>query len=166
MQRAWIQRKLGNIVYIYQSGTIRAFALVLLVPLLLAVGGCKANAQIPQPPPRDWSITLTWHYDFSNFVPCSSTVTVGCVTGFTWGYTPASGSAVTLKTSPVSVCSGSTQPETCTDTTNSTLGIGSVNWFCVTNGIDNSGNKVTSSPANATSTVQLVTPSGVVATLK
>lgn len=117
--------------------------LLLLLPLLLV--GCAAkNPVTPVVPVNgDWTITLNWTQDFTNETPCG-TAKVGCITSFTWGYI-SNGAPITLKTSPVSVCSGSAQPETCTDTTNATVGIGNVTPFAITNGFDNSGNAVSSS---------------------
>jgi hypothetical protein len=123
----------------------RALLLLLLCGICLAsagLGGCVHSAPVtpPAPPPtKDWTITATWNYDFTNFKPCSATLTSGCISGFTWGYMLGT-TQVAIKTSAPSVCTGSTQPETCTDTGNSTLGIGTVTMYCVADYVDNSGN--------------------------
>lgn len=108
--------------------------------------GCAAKppVTVTPPPTKDWTITATFQYNFTNFVPCSTTVTAGCVSGFQWGYNLGSGNVV-LKTSPVTVCSGTTQPETCTDTANSTLGIGNYSGYVIANGVNNAGAVVASS---------------------
>lgn len=117
--------------------------------LLLALGGCSTKHVTGNPPPvnQDWSITAAWNYDFTNFPQCSATVTKGCVSGFTWGYLQ-SGNQVALKTSAVGVCTGATQPETCTDSTNALLGIGTVQYYIVAQGIDNNGVAVSSVVGN------------------
>lgn len=109
--------------------------------VLAALSGCAAHpapTPVPPSPIKDWTITPTWNYDFTNFVPCSATVTKGCVSGFTWGYLQGS-TQIPLKTSPASVCSGATQPEVCTDTANALLGIGNVTPYVVANFVDNNG---------------------------
>lgn len=116
--------------------------------------GCTKHVTPTPPPSIDWTITGTWNYDFTNFVPCSATVTKGCISGFSWGYLQGS-TQVVLKTSPASVCTGTTQPQTCTDSANSLLGIGAVSFFIVTNGVDNAGNAVTASATGNTVTVAL-----------
>jgi hypothetical protein len=113
----------------------------LLVFALLAAG-CSGHRPI-RPPVKDWTITVTFNYDFTNFPQCSATVTKGCVNGFTWGYLQGT-TQIPLKTSPVSVCTGATQPEACTDSANALLGIGTVVYYAQANGIDNNGNAVSS----------------------
>jgi hypothetical protein len=82
---------------------------------------------------------------------CSASVTSGCITGFTWGYLNAQGAQVPLKTSPASVCSGATQPQTCSDTTNSQLPIGSDTFTIVVNYIDSTGKSQVTSPVTSAS---------------
>ena len=139
----------------------------LVAVLLLA--GCAAKPPVTPPPPppvKDWTITVTFNYDFTNFVPCSATVTKGCITGFTWGYLQ-SGASIPLKTSAVTVCTGVTQPETCTDVTNSTLGIGPITYYAIANGIDNNGAAVSSTPGTSpVDNVTLIAPANVNATRK
>jgi hypothetical protein len=117
-------------------------------------------------PGQDWTITINFTEDFTNFVPCSATVTKGCISGFTWGYI-AGGVSTPLKTSPVTVCSGATQPETCIDTATSMLGIGTWNAYAIANGFDNSGNAVTSTTATSpTYTVTIGAPANLTASAK
>jgi hypothetical protein len=82
---------------------------------------------------------------------CSASVTSGCITGFTWGFLNAQGAQVSLKTSPVAVCSGATQPQPCTDTANSQLPIGSNTFTIVVNYIDSAGKPQVTSPVTAAS---------------
>lgn len=114
-----------------------------LLPLLvLFCYGCKpVPAPVPPPPPADFTVTITFNFDFTNYVPCSATVTKGCVSGFQWGYMQGA-TPVALKTSPPTICSG-TNPEPCTDTTNATVGIGTIVPYVITQGIDNTGNAIT-----------------------
>lgn len=119
----------------------RRFGLVLII----AICGCASQAPVKVPPPvnKDWTITIGFNYDFTNYPICSASITKGCIIGFTWGYNQGS-TAIPLKTSATSICTGSTQPVTCTDTANSTLGIGSMTAYAVANAIDNNGNPVSS----------------------
>jgi hypothetical protein len=80
-----------------------------------------------------------------------ASVTSGCITGFTWGYLNAQGAQVPLKTSLVTVCSGTTQPESCTDTANSQLPIGSDTFTIVVNYIDSAGKPQVTSPVTSSS---------------
>ena len=110
----------------------------------------------PAPPPvnKDWLITASFSYNFTNYMQCSASVTSGCITGFTWGYLNAQGEQVPLKTSLVTVCSGTSQPQACTDTANSQLPIGSDTFTIVVNYIDSAGKpQVTSPVVSATPTV-------------
>lgn len=151
-----------------------ALASVWLCLTALWFAACAArksagNSPVNSPPAhQDFSITATWSFDFTNFVACSGTVTKGCVSGFTWGYLQGT-AQVPLKTSAASVCTGSSavagsppsQPETCTDSTNGTLGIGPVTFYVVANYVDNAGNSgVTSADQSAPQNVALLAPSG------
>ncbi|MGH9740560.1 MAG: hypothetical protein ACRD4X_18530 [Candidatus Acidiferrales bacterium] len=139
-------------------------AIAVLSLLAGGLAGCAAKKTAVNPPrnppsQQDWTITATWQENFTNFIPCSSTVTKGCVSGFTWGYLQGT-SQVSLKTSAPGVCTGTTQPETCTDTVNATLGIGPVTFFCVANYIDNAGNTGnTAADQSAQQVVNLASPS-------
>lgn len=131
---------------------------------VLSLSGCHAAAPVPPGPNKDWAITATFKFDFSNYLSCSATVTKGCVNGFTFGYSQG-GTQIPLKTSPTSICTGATQPQTCTDTVNSVLGIGPTVYYVTTNGIDNSGVAVTSDVNNsAIDNVKLVSPTGIIVT--
>jgi len=123
-------------------GTLRGLGL----GAIICLAGCGASNPVSVKPPAinpDWAITVQFNYDFTNFVSCSATVTKGCITGFTWGYTEG-GLNVPLKTSPPTICAGTTQPQTCTDTANSTLGIGTWNAYVQANALDNTGAAVKS----------------------
>jgi hypothetical protein len=110
---------------------------------------------------KDWSITVTWNYDFTNYVLCSATVTKGCISGFTWGYIQG-GVSIPIKTSAPSVCTGTTQPEICGDSGNALLGIGPATPYVVANYIDNNGNTLSSSQAlGALDTVPAGNPTSV-----
>lgn len=136
-------------------------AIAALCLLATVLPGCAAKKVAVNPPSQqDWTITVTWHEDFTNFVPCSSTVTKGCVSGFTWGYLQGT-TQVALKTSAPGVCTGTTQPETCTDTVNATLGVGPVTFYCVANYVDNAGNTgSTAADQSAQQNVSLASPTG------
>ena len=129
---------------------MRLFILSALVLLLCGCPNTPVTPPVP-PTPGDWLVSINLSYDFSNFVPCSATVTKGCISGFQWGYMSGT-SQVPLKTSPVTICAGSTQPEACTDTTNATVGIGAVVPYAIANGFDNSGSPVSSAAATGPST--------------
>lgn len=133
----------------------RFLSLALLSVLFLA--GCPKNNPVPVPAPapspappdnKDFTINTTWKYDFTNFAACSGSVTTGCISGFSWGYINAANAQVPLKTSPASACSGTTQPETCADVTNSQLPMGSVNFYLVANFVNNSGAAASTAAVN------------------
>jgi hypothetical protein len=150
-----------------------AFVGVSLCFAALFIAGCAArksagNSPVNSPLAKDWTITVAWQENFTNYVPCSSTVTKGCVSGFTWGYLQGP-TQVPLKTSAASVCAASSsgadaplaQPEMCTDSINATLGIGPVTFYVVANYIDNVGNPgTTAADESAQQNVSLVVPSG------
>src|SRR5690348_9511785 len=100
------------------SITSKLYSIALIGICLASIGCPKPGATPPPQINKDWAITVSLNYDFTNFVPCSSTVTKGCISGFTWGYLQGS-TQVPVKTSPASICSGTVQPETCIDTGNS-----------------------------------------------
>lgn len=142
---------------------VKIFFLTILIPLLW-LASCTKTVPVtpPAPPPvnKDWLITASFGYNFTNYMQCSATpaggpsVTTGCITGFTWGYLNAQGAQVPLKTSSVTVCSGASQPQACTDTANSQLPIGSNSFTIVVNYIDSAGKpQVTSPVTSATPTV-------------
>jgi hypothetical protein len=114
----------------------------LAVVLLLAVlAGCAARPAPPPPPPpptsQDWTVTIRWDFDFTNYPPCTAARTTSCVTSFTWGYEV--GTAQTpLHTLPVSpTASGALTG--ITDTANSLLPLGVVRFFCAANFVDQAG---------------------------
>lgn len=150
-----------------RSNIARTWSLTLLVLVvsMTALSGChSSSAPVPPAPNRDWTITATFKYDFTNYSICSATITRGCATGFTWGYSQG-GTQVPLKTSPTSICTGATQPQTCTDTVNSVLGIGPTVFYVTANGIDNGGAAVTSGVNNsAIDNVVLIVPTGLTVT--
>jgi hypothetical protein len=142
------------------KNTAKIFQLTILIALLW-LASCTKSVPVtpPAPPPanKDWLITATFSYNFTNYMQCSASsasganVTSGCITGFTWGYLNAQGTQVPLKTSPVTVCSGASQPQACTDTANSQLPIGSNTFTIVVNYIDSAGEPQTTSPVTAAS---------------
>ncbi len=120
--------------------------LVLTVALIFA--GCAAqNPVTPVVPVNpDFTINVTFNYDYTNFAACSGTLTKGCISGFTWGYLQGT-TQVQLKTSANTACTGTTQPEACSDSTNSQLPMGSLTFYVIANYIDNSGNTGSTSAA-------------------
>lgn len=120
-----------------------------VVVLSLCVAGCGKNVVAPVPPAAnpDWTIGISFAYDFTNFPKCSATVTKGCISGFTWGYMQGA-TAVPLKTSAPSVCSGTSQPQSCADSANGIVGIGNIVPYAIANGVDNNGAAVASGQTN------------------
>src|SRR3984957_2342685 len=132
----------------------RLVVLTILTTLICLASCTKAVPVTPPAPPpvnKDWLITASFTYNFTNYMQCSASVTSGCITGFTWGYANAQGAQVPLKTSAVSVCSGSAQPQACTDTANSQLPIGSNIFTIVVNYIDAAGKPQITAPVIAAS---------------
>lgn len=146
----------------------RISKLAILLGVIITLSGCGMNPVVVNPPlgpNKDWAISISWQYDFTNFAKCSASVTKGCISNFTWGYTQGS-TSVPLKTSATSVCSGSSQPQSCSDTANSLLGIGPVSFYAIANGVDNNGAAVSSTQvASPSQTVLIGNPAGVTATL-
>jgi len=127
--------------------------LLTILATLICLASCTKSVPVtpPAPPPvnKDWLITASFSYNFTNYMQCSASVTSGCITGFTWGYTNAQGAQVPLKTSAVSVCSGTAQPQACTDTSNSQLPIGSNIFTIVVNYIDAAGKPQVTAPRDS-----------------
>lgn len=141
--------------------------LVLGCALLTGCAGSKPVTPVTPPPiNKDFSISLTWNYDFTNNFQCSATVTKGCVSGFTVGYMQGAAQVALPNNSvPLSACTGSTQPETCKYTGNSQLPIGQITWFATANGFDNNGTAVTATATSASpTTVSILSPTGVAGT--
>src|ERR1022692_3583229 len=69
--------------------------LLLILTTLICLASCTKSAPVtpPAPPPvnKDWLITASFSYNFTNYMQCSASVTSGCITGFTWGYANAQG---------------------------------------------------------------------------
>lgn len=125
---------------------------LLMVAALLMMSGCAAQKVAVNPPPpvnRDWTISIQWNFDFTNFAQCSATLTQGCISSFTWGYlTGSTEMPVKTLSAPIPACTatltesciqGTTQPVLVKDQGNSTLGIGSVTFFAHANFVNNSG---------------------------
>ena len=127
--------------------------IVLIAPFWFASCAKTVPVTPPAPPPvnKDWLITASFSYNFTNYMQCGASVTSGCITGFTWGYLNAQGTQVPLKPSPVTVCSGASQPQACTDTANSQLPIGSDSFTIVVNYIDSTGKPQITSPVTSSS---------------
>jgi len=129
--------------------------LLTILATSICLASCTKSVPVtpPAPPPvnKDWLITASFSYNFTNYMQCSASVNSGCITGFTWGYTNAQGAQVPLKTSAVSVCSGTAQPQACTDTANSQLPIGSNIFTIVVNYVDAAGKPQVTAPVTAAS---------------
>jgi hypothetical protein len=96
------------------------------------------------------SVTLSWSYNYTVDVPCTSAVTKNCVSGFEYGTTPDSGTTLNklgTVTNPSPATSGATAV-----TTTFTQGppYGSIVYYARTIGFDANGNTVYSSAALAT----------------
>lgn len=150
---------------------------VLFAAISLAGCGMKPAAVVipPAPVQKDWTITDTWQYNFTNYVTCSASVTKGCISGFTYGFV-INGAAIPTATlaEPISACSvsvtvncqsGSTQPVTITAQAMQLLGIGPVTPYVVANYVDNAGNVLSSSQdAAAQQSIPAATPTGLLST--
>jgi hypothetical protein len=134
------------------KNTAKIFQTTILIASLW-LASCTKSVPVtpPAPPPinKDWLITATFSYNFTNYMQFSASVASGCITGFTWGYLNAQGVQVPLKTSVVTVCSGTTQPQACTDTANSQLPIGSNTFTIVVNYIDSAGKPQVTPPVTS-----------------
>ena len=131
---------------------MRKSAVLLSLALALLVGCAKAPPVKPPPPTnKDWKITVSWNYDFTNYFQCSATVTKGCISGFTWGYI-SGGTQVPLHTTTTSVCSTAT-PAACSDNANSQLPVGAFSFYAVANFVDVNGNAGTSPQTTVSQTI-------------
>lgn len=144
-------------------------SIIALLAITLLSGCAGSHIPIPPPPPinKDFAITVTWNYDFTNFLLCGATVTKGCLTGFTVGY--LSGGTLTIlpggASLPTSVCTGATQPLSCKYQGQSQLPIGQLTWVATTNGLDGTGAVVTATSNSAVPTaITLLSPTGVTGT--
>lgn len=119
-----------------------ALTLALTCLLLLTVSGCSSHRPIQpdrKPKPNlDHSITGTWNQSFANNGACSTTVTTSCISGFNIGYLSGA-TQVQLHNDAASVCTGTTQPESCTSTFNGLLPIGSITFYVATTFVDQNG---------------------------
>lgn len=133
--------------------------IIVLAIATLMLAGCSTqpvHITTPPPPPTtvDFPVTVTWQYDFTNFFPCSTTVTKGCINTFSVGYQSGS-MQVVLNTAPVTACTGTTQPESCTTSFNTKLPVSpspGLTWSVVTNFLDVNGNagSTSAAPGNTT----------------
>lgn len=132
--------------------------------LLLAMSGCAAHTasspSVPPPPSTtpnaDWTIKGNFSFDFTNYVPCSATVTKGCISGWTWGYlNGANQLPIATLAEPVPLCSQTIlvncQVPASTPTLfnfqgNSQLAVGQINFYAVTNATALDGSTQTSVP--------------------
>lgn len=140
-----------------------------LLPLvLLLLAGCAAHNTPVQPPSPliDHTITLKWNQSFVNNPACSSTVTSSCYTGFEEG--TAIGTTLTkLHTDTPAVCSGTTQPESCTTTFNAQIPIGAVTFYVEADYLDQNGTaQVTTATSSSSVQVAADAPSGLTASVQ
>lgn len=126
-----------------------------IVVLLILVSGCMGQGQTAPPKTlrvkKDFQITVGWSYNFTNMISCMPPDSTGCLTSFSWGYIAGDGvTQIQLKISPLTICTGSTQPLTCTDSINAKLPIGSLTFYTTINYIDTTGHPgtVTTTTAN------------------
>lgn len=136
----------------------------------LALCGCAGRHPVPPPVPpppvnnKDFTITLKWNEDFTNVPKCSASVTKGCVTGFTVGYTAGTSTTVVPLPSPnvaLSACTAGNEPEPCQYVTNSQLPLGTVTWSVSALGIDSNGAVVSATSTGNTTAVTLPSPTNV-----
>lgn len=125
----------------------------LALALLLFAGCHKSTTAVtpPAPPPSngDHTVTLAFSQTFADTPACSSTVTTSCINGFNEGYLNGT-TEVQLHTDAASICTGSTQPETCnTSFTTTALPVASVTFYVVTTGFNSAGTAVTTSSASS-----------------
>lgn len=114
----------------------------ILLCLVVTLAGCAAQrskAPVPLPVNADHVITLTWSQSFANNVPCSSSVTKSCISGFLEGYLDTAGAQQQLHTDTAAVCAGSSDPQKCQSTFNGVLPIGDVTFYVVTTFADKNG---------------------------
>jgi len=143
----------------------------LLIVGVLLLAGCTKTVAVNPPAPTpvvDHTITLSWSQSEADSPVCSATITRSCLSGYSEG--TVSGTTFTsLHTDAMTVCTGTTQPESCTTTFNSSaLAIGSVTFGLVLDYIDQNGAaQVLPAVTTATpTTVAADAPTSLVATVK
>ncbi len=114
------------------------------------------------------TVSLTWTFNYAADVPCTTSVTKNCVTGFEYGTTP-DGGATLVKIATVANPSTSSAGSAVSVAASFTQGapFGSVVYYARTMGVDGNGNTLYSSPALATAvTIAPSAPSGLTVTVK
>lgn len=133
---------------------------VKLLPLLcLLFAGCSAHQVAVNPPGNppnaDHTIKLDWTQSFANNKACSATITTSCINGFQEGYMVGSTPTQMHADTTTTICSGSSDPLSCTTTFNGLLPLGQVNFYVITTGVDQNG------AATFSTSTQTATPSNV-----
>jgi len=116
--------------------------------LVILLAGCTHIVPTPVPPAADHTITFTFNQSFANNGACSTTVTTSCISGFNEGYLSGS-TQVQLNTALPSICTGTTQPETCTSTFSGVLPIGAITFYVTTTYVNQSGVAGTAAPTDS-----------------
>ena len=114
----------------------------LCLTLIACLCGCTKQVAVQPPAPSpavDHSITMSWQQSFANNPPCSQTVAVSCISGFSEGYLAGGTTQTQLHADTAAVCSGSAQPELCTSTFNGVLPIGAIVFYVSTAYKDQNG---------------------------
>lgn len=115
-----------------------------LLILAFALAGCAGRKPIspvvsPEAKPLvDHTITLVWNQSTVNNGFCSSTVTTSCISGFNEGYVVGT-TQTQLHTDTPTVCTGTTQPLSCTSTFTGIIPIGNDIFYVVTTYLDQNG---------------------------
>lgn len=144
----------------------KTIAALMLSLMFVACGGKKTTPPPPPPPPvnKDFTVTLKWNEDFTNVPKCSGSVTKGCVSGFTVGYTAGTSQTFVPLPNPnvpLTACTAGNEPEPCQYVTNSQLPLGTVTWSVSAMGIDSNGAVVSATSTGNTTAVTLPSPTNV-----
>lgn len=134
MRPTWLSR-LRRFVVLPRA----SLACVALAGLAAGMVGCKNNVVTPPVTNADHTVTLKWSQNEADNPPCSATVTKSCLSGYTEGFV-FGGTTTALHSDDMSVCTGTTEPLSCTTTfQTAALPIGTVNFSLVLNYVDGNG---------------------------
>lgn len=136
-----------------------------LVLIVAFVAVCQLSSAIAL---QAATVSLTWTFNYAVDVPCTTSVTKNCVTGFEYGTTPDGGTTL-VKIATVANPSTSSSGSSVSVAVSFSQGapFGPVVYYARTIGLDGNGNTLYSSPALATAvTIAPSAPSGLTATVK
>jgi hypothetical protein len=143
----------------------------LLLPLILMLAGCPKTVAVNPPTPPinpDHTVTLSWSQSEADSPICSTSVVSSCLSGYSEG--TVSGTTFTaLHTDTMTVCTGTTEPLSCTTTfQTAALPIGAITFGLKLNYVDENGEaqSLAAITTSAPVTVAADAPTGLAVTVQ